>query len=75
MDEHGHHVEAWLALGEGYRFTAASSVHAVDRVLREHPSGALTPAQAFGADFVLTIEGVRRWTAPSRTPTFEDTRP
>ena len=33
------------------------------RVLRERPSGALTPAQAFGADFVLNIEGVRRSTA------------
>jgi len=37
----------------------------VIQVLRDQPSGALTPAQAFGADFVLGIEGVRRWsTAP-----------
>jgi short subunit dehydrogenase-like uncharacterized protein len=63
MNPSGQHVEAWLALGEGYHFTAASSVRAVERVLRDHPLGALTPAQAFGADFPLTIEGVRRWPA------------
>ncbi len=74
MDEHGYQVEAWLALGEGYHFTAASSVQAVEHVLREHPSGALTPAQAFGADFVLAIEGVRRWPAPPLTPTLQETR-
>ncbi|HEU5440509.1 MAG TPA: saccharopine dehydrogenase NADP-binding domain-containing protein, partial [Ktedonobacterales bacterium] len=60
-NERGQQAEAWLELGEGYHFTAASSVQAVEHVLRERPSGALTPAQAFGADFVLTIEGVRRW--------------
>jgi short subunit dehydrogenase-like uncharacterized protein len=62
-NQNGHQVEAWLELGEGYHFTAASSVQAVEHVLRDQPSGALTPAQAFGADFVLTIEGVRRWAA------------
>jgi short subunit dehydrogenase-like uncharacterized protein len=64
-NQNGHQVEAWLELGEGYHFTAASSVQAIEHVLRDQPLGALTPAQAFGADFVLTIEGVRRWaTAP-----------
>jgi short subunit dehydrogenase-like uncharacterized protein len=62
-NQKGQQVEAWLELGEGYHFTAASSVQAVEHVLRDQPSGALTPAQAFGADFVLTIEGVRRWAA------------
>lgn len=64
-DQNGRQVEAWLALGEGYQFTAASSVQAVMRVLRDHPSGTLMPAQAFGWDFVLGIEGVRRWPAVS----------
>ena len=32
-------------------------------VQRNGEIGALTPAQALGADFVLTIEGVRRWAA------------
>jgi short subunit dehydrogenase-like uncharacterized protein len=63
MNQSGQQVEAWLELGEGYHFTAASSVQAVEHVLRDHPAGALTPAQAFGADFVLTIEGVRLWSA------------
>jgi short subunit dehydrogenase-like uncharacterized protein len=62
-NQNGQQVEAWLELGEGYHFTAASSVQSIEHVLRDHPSGALTPAQAFGADFVLNIEGVRRWLA------------
>src|SRR6185436_4839728 len=71
-NQNGHQVEAWLELGEGYHFTAASSVQAVEHVLRDHPSGALTPAQAFGADFVLNIEGVRRWAvAPLAHPIEE----
>jgi short subunit dehydrogenase-like uncharacterized protein len=74
MDQNGQQIEAWLALGEGYHFTAASSVRAVEHVLRDHPSGALTPAQAFGADFVLTIEGVRRWSAPPLAHTLQENR-
>jgi short subunit dehydrogenase-like uncharacterized protein len=62
-DQNGRQVEAWLELGEGYQFTAASSVLAVTRVLRDRPTGTLMPAQAFGWDFVLGIEGVRRWPA------------
>lgn len=44
---------------------ALASVRAVERVPGERPVGALTPSQAFGADFVLEIEGtVRRDTLP-----------
>ena len=75
MNQNGQQVEAWLALGEGYQFTAASSVQAVEHVLRDHPSGALTPAQAFGADFVLTIEGVQRWSAPRLAHTLQENTP
>ena len=72
-NQSGQQAEAWLELGEGYQFTAASSVQAVERMLRERPSGALTPAQAFGADFVLAIEGVRRWpAAPLAQPVQEN---
>jgi short subunit dehydrogenase-like uncharacterized protein len=67
-DPSGRQVEAWLQLGEGYQFTAASSVQAVIRVLRDHPSGTLMPAQAFGWDFVLGIEGVRLLPAGSEEP-------
>ena len=60
-------AEAWLETGEVYRFTALAGVRLVERVLaagkRDEPplAGALTPAGAFGADFVLDIEGVRRF--------------
>jgi short subunit dehydrogenase-like uncharacterized protein len=53
-------AEAWLDLGDGYAFTASAGVRIVERVLAERPQGALTPAQAFGADFVREIEGVQR---------------
>lgn len=72
MNKNSQQVEAWLALGEGYQFTAASSVLAVEQVLSSHLSGALTPAQAFGADFILQIEGVRRLPA---LPTFQENQP
>jgi short subunit dehydrogenase-like uncharacterized protein len=50
--------EATLELPEPYRFTALSAMRAVEQVLEQQPAGALTPAQAFGADFVMTIPGV-----------------
>ena len=62
-DANGRTVEAWLETGEVYRFTALAGVRAVERVLAESPRGALTPAGAFGADFVLELEGVRRFDA------------
>lgn len=54
-------VEAWLETTEGYSFTAKGGVLAVERILAESPVGATTPALAFGADFVLSIEGTRRF--------------
>jgi len=68
----GRQVEAWLELGEGYQFTAASSVQAVMRVLRDQPVGALTPAQAFGWDFVLGIEGVQLLSAQQEAQQKEE---
>ncbi|MHB8420218.1 MAG: saccharopine dehydrogenase family protein [Myxococcales bacterium] len=60
VDRESNQAEGWLELGDGYAFTAASAVRAVERTLEQKPVGALTPAQAFGPDFVLEIEGVRR---------------
>jgi short subunit dehydrogenase-like uncharacterized protein len=60
-DDDGHSVEAWLETVEPYRFTALAGVRAVERTLADQPTGTLTPAQAFGADFVLEIDGSRRW--------------
>ena len=57
----GRSAEAWLQTPEPYRFTALAAVQCAESVLADSPSGALTPAQAFGADFVLSIEGTRRW--------------
>lgn len=53
----GHAREAWLDTVDGYALTAESVVLALERVARDRPLGALTPAQAFGPDFVLEIGG------------------
>jgi short subunit dehydrogenase-like uncharacterized protein len=54
-------AEAWLETVETYRFTALAGIQLVERMLAEKLSGAVTPAGAFGADFVLGIEGTRRF--------------
>jgi short subunit dehydrogenase-like uncharacterized protein len=56
----GRRAQAWLELPDGYAFTAVAAVRAVEEVLARKLSGALTPAKAFGADFVLSIEGCQR---------------
>jgi len=46
---------------EGYTFTALTALAAVEEVLSgKAPPGFQTPAKAYGADFVLGIEGVKR---------------
>jgi short subunit dehydrogenase-like uncharacterized protein len=54
----GHAVEGTLRMPEGYRLTALCSVRAVEHILGRAPVGALTPAQALGADFIERIPGV-----------------
>ena len=56
----GETAEAWLETLEPYQFTAVAGVRCVEKTLAERPSGALTPALAFGADFVLELEGTQR---------------
>lgn len=51
------HAEAWLETCEAYQFTAIAGVRCVEKVLAGCAPGALTPAQAFGSDFVFEIEG------------------
>lgn len=54
----GKSIEMQLDVAEGYQFTAFSSLACVNSVLEGNvQSGTLTPAMAFGADFVLSIEG------------------
>lgn len=60
-DKTGNSAEAWLETAEGYEFTARAALPVIERVLDNAPQGALTPAQAFGTDFVLEIEGTRRY--------------
>ena len=62
-DKKGNTAEAWLETGEGYAYSAAAAVRAVEQVLQHRQVGALTPAQAFGPDFPLAIPGVRRFAA------------
>jgi short subunit dehydrogenase-like uncharacterized protein len=59
-DKDGNSAEAWLETLEAYEFTAVCGVRCVEKTLALQPSGALTPALAFGRDFVLEIEGTRR---------------
>jgi short subunit dehydrogenase-like uncharacterized protein len=56
----GRRAQAWLDMPDAYAFTAVAAVRAVEEVLSRKPLGALTPAGAFGADFVLSIEGCLR---------------
>jgi short subunit dehydrogenase-like uncharacterized protein len=60
-DRDGEQVEAWLDTLEAYQLTAVAGVRSVEKLLMERPVGALTPAQAFGADFILEIEGTQRY--------------
>ena len=60
VDAAGKQVQAWLQMGEGLTFTAAANVLAVEQTLKIQPCGALSPAMAFGVDFVLNIPGVTR---------------
>lgn len=53
--------EAWLETIEVYRFTAISAVRCVENIIERHPSGVMTPSLAFGSDFILQIEGTRRY--------------
>ncbi|MDX2075257.1 MAG: saccharopine dehydrogenase NADP-binding domain-containing protein [bacterium] len=60
-DADGFFAEAWLECVEGYRFTAITGILAVERILTGKYVGALTPAGAFGADFVLEVDGSYRF--------------
>jgi len=57
-------VTSVLEMGEGYAFAAAALVLAARRVGEPALAGSFTPAAAFGADFVLQIEGVSRRDLP-----------
>ena len=55
----GARVVALLETGEGYRAAADAAVRALELQLREPRVGALTPVQAFGAEFALLVPDTR----------------
>lgn len=60
-DDAGQHRTSRLRGPEGYTLTAMTALAAVEKVLNgEAPAGFQTPSKAFGADFILQIEGVGR---------------
>jgi short subunit dehydrogenase-like uncharacterized protein len=52
--------QAWLETVDSYQFTAEAAVRSVEKLIGDQHVGVLTPAMAFGADFVLEIPGSRR---------------
>jgi short subunit dehydrogenase-like uncharacterized protein len=60
QDRQGQEREAWLEMGDGYSFAATASVLAMEEILGSNLVGTLTPAQAFGADFVLRVPDTQR---------------
>ncbi len=65
-DAQGRRARARLRGPEGYAFTVATAVRAVERVLAEPGrTGFTTPSLAFGPDFVLDVPGVAREDLPS----------
>jgi short subunit dehydrogenase-like uncharacterized protein len=58
-DAAGMSVAAVLETGEGYRAAAGAAVRALELQLQEPRVGALTPVQAFGAEFALLVPGTR----------------
>jgi short subunit dehydrogenase-like uncharacterized protein len=61
-DSEGRAIEAWLETAEAYHFTAQAAVLCLEKVLAgEAAAGSLSPAQAFGPDFVLQIPSTKRY--------------
>jgi short subunit dehydrogenase-like uncharacterized protein len=60
-NDEGISKESWLETMESYRFTAVAGVRCVEKVFELQTKGALTPASAFGADFVLDFPETVRY--------------
>jgi short subunit dehydrogenase-like uncharacterized protein len=57
----GRRFEAGLESLESYRLTAEAGVRAVEKLLENPTSGALSPAQALGMNFILEVENTYRY--------------
>jgi len=60
-DEEGGVSQAWLESLEPYQLTAYSSVRSVEKVLSGEYTGAMTPFQAFGPEFILELGDTSRY--------------
>lgn len=60
-NEKGEKAVSWLETMESYQLTAVAGVRSVEKILKDKPVGSLTPALAFGADFILEIPGTKRF--------------
>jgi short subunit dehydrogenase-like uncharacterized protein len=61
LDGSGQRKASRLQGPEGYTLTALTALAIAERVLAgDAPAGFQTPSGAYGADFILNIEGVRR---------------
>lgn len=58
-NDKGQRALSMLETGEGYQLAAAAAVRAVEELAARRPVGSLTPAQAFGADFALSLPATR----------------
>jgi short subunit dehydrogenase-like uncharacterized protein len=68
-DAAGRSVEGTLETPEGYQLTVLTAVECARRVLAgEAPSGAVTPSQAFGPDFITTFAGCDLEISPIAAP-------
>jgi short subunit dehydrogenase-like uncharacterized protein len=69
-------VEARLHTPNGYSFTALSALAIAERaIIGDVRTGFQTPAGVYGADFVLSLEGVRRDDATRTYPSCDRTYP
>lgn len=60
-DRHGNSQEARLESIEAYRMTSLTTVMAAEELMQRPQMGSLTPAQAFGADFMLQLPETKRY--------------
>lgn len=60
INQKGENAQAWVETMESYQFTAVAGVRCVEKLLKLKPVGVLTPALAFGADFLLEIPETTR---------------
>ncbi len=61
VDAKGNTNQAWLETFEPYQLTAIAGVRTIEKVLNGGLTGALTPFQAFGPDFVLELGDTTRY--------------